>query len=292
MNNKFSIAVWGDGNPVLELLPILKKNGIHVEYVKQDKEHSYSESFFKAVNDLGYSCYLDDYPDIDVDIVFTINYNRIITKEQLDRYKFVNYHVGLLPKWRGNSANGWAIINGENEIGYTIHKIVLMLDDGPIYYRFKYPYNEEKTYIDAKVMMEEHFRENISDIIKNVIINPNVYIEDKESNYVYCNKFRPIDGIITNWNITTDEIIRKLYVFGPPLGTGLKFSFKDRLYEIHRVSRLPRFAESKGIPGGVVYISNGSLWVKTLDSAISIDEIFCDGQKVDPFEYFIIGQRL
>lgn len=290
--SRYNIAVWGDGAPVLTILPILKDNGIIVEYVKQDKQHTYSDSFIKAVNDLGYPCYIDDYPDIDVDLILTINYNRIITEAQLSQYNFMNYHVGLLPKWRGNSANGWAIINGENEVGYTLHKVVSMLDDGPIYYRFKYPYIEGKTYVDAKTAMEADLKANISDIIKRVIVNPNAYINEALIDYVYCSKFRPIDGMMSSWNVTTEEIIRKLYVFGPPLGTGLKFIFKNRIYEIRGVSRIPLFAQSKGIPGGIIYMSNGSLWVKTLDTAISIDDLYCEGNKVNPHEHFIIGQRI
>jgi len=287
-----SIAVWGDGKPVLSILPVLKENGINIEYVKQDKKHVDSENFIKAVNDLGYQCYIEDYPNIDLDLVLTINYNRIVTDEQLKRYQFMNYHVGLLPKWRGNSANGWAVINGENEVGYTLHKIVPMLDDGPIYYQFKYPYHEGKTYVEAKQAMEIDLRANIAEVIKNVVSNPQSFVDESEKKYVYCSKFRPIDGVIKDWNITSEEIIRKLYVFGPPLGTGLKFTFKEREYEIRAVSRLPHFAESKGVHGGVVYIVNGSMWIKTLDSAISIDEIFSNGEKIDISKNFIIGQRL
>ena len=106
LTKKPKIAVWGDGNPVLSILPVLKEKGICVKYVKQDKKHLDSATFIKSINNLGYECYIEDYPDLDLDLVLTINYNRIITDEQLSRYLFLNYHVGLLPKWRGNSANG------------------------------------------------------------------------------------------------------------------------------------------------------------------------------------------
>ncbi len=291
MNNP-SIAVWGDGFPVLSLLPILKANGISVRYVKQDRRHPDSDSFIKSVNDLGYPCYIEDYPDIDLDLVLTINYNRIVTDVQLNRYLFMNYHVGLLPKWRGNSANGWAVINGEKEVGYTLHKIVPMLDDGPIYYQFSYPYHEDKTYVEAKLAMQADLMSNIASIIRRVIDNPERFIDAPFKGYVYCSKFRPVDGMLINWNVTTDEIIRKLYVFGPPLGTGLKFLFRDKEYEIRVASRIKDFVSSKGVPGGIVYMLNGSLWVKTLDTAISIDELYCDGEKVDVCKAFKIGQRL
>ncbi|BDD87907.1 methionyl-tRNA formyltransferase [Desulfofustis limnaeus] len=44
----------------------------------------------------------------------------------------INYHPSLLPKYRGGSAINWAVINGEQETGVTIHFIDEGVDTGPI----------------------------------------------------------------------------------------------------------------------------------------------------------------
>ena len=43
-----------------------------------------------------------------------------------------NAHAGDLPRYRGNACANWAIINGEDKVGLSIHKMDAGLDSGPI----------------------------------------------------------------------------------------------------------------------------------------------------------------
>lgn len=292
MKKDVTIAIWGYGKPVTNILPTVLAGGIKVAYVRFDRMRDDAVQWIQQIESNGIKVYGDDYPMMAVDLVFVNNYNKIVTNAELSQTVFLNYHVGLLPKWRGNSANGWAIINGAKEVGFTLHRIIPMLDAGNIYYRFEYPYSSRETYFNARVAMDKDLREHLCNVIRKVIDDPNSYAMMNEGEFVYCSKFRPIDGNISSWQYTTDEIIRRHYVFAPPLGTGLKFTFKGKTYEIHALSKVDEFAESKGIPGGVVYIYDGSLWVKTQDTAVSLDCITCEGEEVDCQKEFIIGQRL
>ena len=49
----------------------------------------------------------------------------------------VNAHPGLLPEHRGPSPVAWAIRNGENEAGFTFHRMDAELDTGPISRRIR-----------------------------------------------------------------------------------------------------------------------------------------------------------
>ena len=71
----------------------------------------------------------------------------------------------------------------------------------------------------------------------------------------------------------------------------MKFSFKGKIYAIEKVSRIENFIESVGIPGSVLYFKNNSVWIKTRDTAISLDKIVYEGEKIDVKKTFIIGQR-
>lgn len=286
------IAIWGFGAPVINILPYLFKSNFEIEYVKVDYCRSNFNDFTHEIEKTGIKVYLNDYPNCELDAIFVTNYNRIIPEPVLSKYLVINYHVGLLPKWRGNSANGWAIINGENQVGYSIHRVTNMLDDGPLYYQFSYPYHEGTTYADAKCQMAKDLESKLPQILTNAICNPTNYIPYQSQEFVYCAKFRPMDGEI-DWRKTTDEILRWFYVFGPPLGTGLKFTFKNKDYFVTKISRIDRFAISKGIPGSIVYITHGNVWIKTGDSAISIEELRNDkNEMVDISKTFIIGQRI
>jgi len=72
---------------------------------------------------------------------------QIIPKGIIDipKYKAINYHPSLLPRYRGGSAINWAIINGETETGVTIHYIDAGIDTGDIIIQERVPIYPEDT---------------------------------------------------------------------------------------------------------------------------------------------------
>ncbi len=59
------------------------------------------------------------------DLIISIRFGQIIRKEliQIPRFGIVNLHSGILPKYRGIMATLWAILQGEEEIGTSLHYI-------------------------------------------------------------------------------------------------------------------------------------------------------------------------
>lgn len=72
--------------------------------------------------------------DAKPDIIITAAYGQIIPKEVLDypKYKCVNVHASLLPKYRGGAPIHWAIINGDEYAGVTIMYMEPKMDAGDI----------------------------------------------------------------------------------------------------------------------------------------------------------------
>ena len=68
------------------------------------------------------------------DIIITAAYGQIIPKIILDypKYKCINVHASLLPKYRGGAPIHWAIINGEEYAGVTIMYMAEKMDAGDI----------------------------------------------------------------------------------------------------------------------------------------------------------------
>jgi methionyl-tRNA formyltransferase len=58
----------------------------------------------------------------------------------------VNGHPGLLPQHRGPSPVAWAIRNGEDEVGFTLHRMDAELDTGPILARGTAPLGDEHSW--------------------------------------------------------------------------------------------------------------------------------------------------
>jgi methionyl-tRNA formyltransferase len=227
------------------------------------------------------------------DLLFVINYNKIIDQEDIKNILSLNLHMGILPKYRGNNANAWAIMNGEREVGYTIHEISSILDGGDIFYTFRYKILENQTYFDAKEAIVNDINNNLSHIIKNILDGTLERVSQLGSDFVYCSRLKPSDGFISSWDISNEALFGKYIIFAKPAGTGLLFEFKGEVYEINKISNIENFANSRGIAGAVVMKKqNGSVWIKTADNAISLDELTHKDRIIRPSEIFKIGDRL
>ena len=72
--------------------------------------------------------------ELNPDIIITCAYGQIIPKVLLDlpKYKCVNVHASLLPKYRGGAPIHASIMNGDDETGITIMYMAEGMDDGNI----------------------------------------------------------------------------------------------------------------------------------------------------------------
>ena len=71
---------------------------------------------------------------LEPDLVLCLGFPWKIPPDALEvpRLGVVNSHPSLLPRYRGPIPVGWAIRNGETEIGITFHRMAPDLDTGPI----------------------------------------------------------------------------------------------------------------------------------------------------------------
>ena len=77
--------------------------------------------------------------DWHIDLAISIFYDRIIRAWFIDKCgQIVNLHNSPLPKYRGVSPINWALKDGQDMHGATIHEITPGVDDGPIVAQVKY----------------------------------------------------------------------------------------------------------------------------------------------------------
>lgn len=87
---------------------------------------------------------------LEPDLFISVRYRRILKRPAIEvpRYGVLNLHSGLLPQYKGVMATFWAMLNGEAEIGCTLHTIVDgTIDTGPLIGRKKIPVRTEWSYL-------------------------------------------------------------------------------------------------------------------------------------------------
>lgn len=284
----------GFGQPIIDLFESLKDQfqilGVIPDYERKAKYPWFYEYLSKeSISIFSF----EEANGLNPDAVIVINYNKIIDVANNQIPFLLNIHMGLLPLYRGNNANSWSILNGDRRVGYTLHEVSEILDGGAIYYTFSYEIKENETYFHAKTAINQDLKKQLPKIIEKVLTKEIKGVSQENETFIYASKLFPEDGILDHWNYTTEDIINRNIIFSRPLGTGLKMKYNNSILEISKLSHIPNYKNSKGFPGAVVMKNaNGSVWIKTSDTAISIDELIINENTFAPSAIFKIGERL
>lgn len=275
---------------------LMKFKNIKVQSVIVDKSITCDEiqdtySFFEKHNIPIIE--LDEVDKINPDMIFVCGYTKIIRSELLKQYLFINIHAGILPKWRGINANPWAIVNGENQVGYSFHQVTDEIDGGDIYYKVTTSIDEHEKYGDARKRLNEIMQRDLEGIFLD-IIEKKIYPESqKNKKYIYCSKFRKTDGEILNWNQNTSVLLGLYKVLGYPYGSGVYLFYKNKRYEIIEMRKDLLQDYSVGISGAIILTKGKSVWIKTLDGAVIIDQLKDENNNfIDAAKVLHIGCRL
>lgn len=127
----------------------------------------------------------------------------------LDRYSVLNVHLAPLPRYRGRHPLPWALINGEDTFGVTIHQMTDVIDGGDIYWQRQISIPAGISVAELRTLLmvelETGFGSFLTDFSKgNITPQPN---RDRDATYVA--RRYPADSILTEWH-DRDLIVRKV----------------------------------------------------------------------------------
>ena len=82
---------------------------------------------------------LDELPECD--IIYSVQFHQILKQHDIDKARqiAVNLHMAPLPEYRGSNQFSFAIIDGTEEFGTTIHRIDTGIDSGDILFQKRFP---------------------------------------------------------------------------------------------------------------------------------------------------------
>lgn len=113
--------------------------------------------------------------DIEVDLIVTAAYGQFIGEEVLNhpKYKSINVHGSLLPKYRGGAPIQRAIINGEKVTGITIQYMAEKMDAGKMIMKREIPIldsdNQDSLFNKLSILGSEVINEVIDRIQSGLI---------------------------------------------------------------------------------------------------------------------------
>ena len=213
--------------------------------------------------------WIDKIKELNPDLIILCAYGQIIPKEILDipKYKALNIHPSLLPKYRGASPIHTAILNNDKETGVTLMLMDEQMDHGDIVAQKKIQisninYKElENKLIDLSVKLLKKLPDYINGKIK-----PQPQDHEKA---VFCKLIEKEDGKI-DWDNTAEEIERKIraYHIWPTVYTD---KFKILQAEVLNESRNKKISE--------VFTENKELMVQTKKGILILKQVQPQGKK-------------
>lgn len=136
---------------------------------------------------------------------------------QYPKYKSVNIHFSLLPKYRGAIPIQKAILNGEKETGITFLLMQKKLDAGPMLAQFKEPIRDYDTNETLRQRLINQTTNVLISVLDNWIAGKITPVPQDESQATYCyQKEISKDHAQIDWqNMDPDYIERMVRAFIP-----------------------------------------------------------------------------
>lgn len=217
----------------------------------------------------------EDYDKIlktECDIIITCAYGQIIPKILLDypKYKCINVHASLLPKYRGGAPIHASIINGDDVTGITIMYMAEGMDDGNII-------KQESIKIEEKDNINT-LSDKLSYLGANLLIRTLPSILDGT-----CDNIKQDNNLVTFAYIIKrkDELIdfnknyKDIYNKVRALYNRSYFIMNNTEYKIVKV----RYEKTKSNIGLINHIYKDGIGIGCLDGEVVITEFIPSGKK-------------
>ncbi len=175
------VSMWAENNQIKCLKP---------EKLDQD----FLEILFKLTKEKSIELYV------------VVAYGKILPEDIIEypKFKSVNIHYSLLPKYRGASPLESAILSGEKETGVTLQEIKHKLDSGPILSSKKIDLGLHTLKIDLEKKLIEEGAYLLLDMLSSIKKGGLQKTEQEEERVTYCKKIKKEDGLI---DINDDDLI-------------------------------------------------------------------------------------
>ena len=213
--------------------------------------------------------------DANPDLIITCAYGQIIPRVLLDfpKYKCINIHASLLPKYRGGAPIHHSIINGDKYTGVTIMYMDEKMDSGDILYQEKIEINDDDNvgtmFNKLSLLGSKMIKEFLPDFINGNFERKKQ--NDEEVTYAY-NISKEDEKI--DFNDTTINVFNKIRGLTPfPIGYSIMDGKRVKLYS----SRIGN-SNKEGKIGEIVNIYSDGIGIKTLDGEIIVTELQFEGK--------------
>ncbi len=223
------------------------------------------------------------------DLIVTAAYGQIIPDAILKspKYKAINVHASLLPKFRGAAPIHQSIIQGEKETGVTIMYMVKELDAGDMLSSAKIPIEKEDNVGSLHDKLSIVGAKLLIDTIKQIEAGTVTPIAQNHEEATFAPTLKREDERI-DWNQTSMEVYNQIRGLNPwPVAYT---HFRNEVFKIWWAE--PVDYQHNELPGTVLKTDKNLCIVATKDGGISLIEVQPAGKRKMNIQSFLQGANV
>ncbi|MBI4412718.1 MAG: methionyl-tRNA formyltransferase [Deltaproteobacteria bacterium] len=223
------------------------------------------------------------------DFIVVAAYGKILPEKVLKapRIDCINVHASLLPKYRGAAPINWALINGEEETGVSIMKLVRKPDAGPVYCEARVKIGENDTAGSLTSSLAKEGARLLIETIPKIAAAQITSQPQDDSQATMAPSLKKEDGRI-DWKNKALVIHNRIRGVNPWPGA---YTFVDnKLLKIYHSRVLTERPASTA--GEIYFLNEKGIHVACGDGAILLTEVQIEGKKRMSAAEFVRGYRL
>lgn len=214
---------------------------------------------------------------LDVDLIVTAAYGQFVPKKILDhpKYRAINVHGSILPKYRGGAPIQRAIINGDAETGITIMYMDRRMDAGDILRIEKIPILDEDTQDTMFEKLSILGSKMIVDVINDLRMGKIIPIPQDESKATYAYNLTKQDELI-DFNNTARGVFNQIR--GLNSNPGAYFILDGMNIKVYNSKVVDKTTQEK--PGIIIGVNKDSFEISCGgNTVIALTEVQMPGKK-------------
>ena len=237
---------------------------------------------------------------LEPDIFVCFAYGHILGPKFFSLFKFggINLHPSLLPKYRGATPVNAAILNCDDETGFSIQKMALGMDEGDILYQQKERLTGTETAEQVLKNSALYGGMNITQILRKIAKTGKLPASfPQEGKASYCSIIKKEDGKI-NWNNSAEKIDAQIRSYTPWPGCfTTSGNLQLKILKARAASKVAAQDSSvvkntSAVPGTVLeYNKQRGILIQTGNGVLIATELQWQAKKAMDYKSFMNGAR-
>ncbi|QWB99612.1 methionyl-tRNA formyltransferase [Mycoplasmatota bacterium] len=220
------------------------------------------------------------------DFIIVAAYGQIIPKIVLEhaRFKAINVHASLLPKYRGGSPMHRAIISGDEYSGVSIMYMVEKMDAGPILAQKKVKIEEDDDVKSLEYKLAKAGSNLLIKTMDELITSTIEAIEQNESKVTYAYNIKPKEKKI-DFNQSALDCYNQVRGLHPwPVAEIDVDHLRMKVYKVEYSDE-----NISNQPGEIVKINKKGVYIQTKSGLLILKEVQLQGKKKMDISAFMNG---